>query len=116
MISKKLSQKETTGSFVEHYSCILSTNKNQPPKELCTLMEFRVLQNMNPISVIKTIGTDLCKLYTEERIRVLKYSKRLGTYLINKYLEVHCVCRLHIKFHWFPLMNGTDDVIQVAER
>ena len=78
-------------------------------------MDFKVLQKMNPISTMKTIGTDHCKLYTDEKIKIIKYTRELGPLIINKCLEVYGACRHRTMFHHFP-SDGTNEATQVAER
>ena len=70
---------------------------------------------MNPISTMKTIGTDQCKLCTDKRLKILKYTRELGPLIINKCLEVHGAFRHRTKFHWFP-SDSTNEATQVAER
>ena len=99
-------------SFAEHYSRILPKNIKPSPQELRALMDFKVLQKMNPISTMKTIGTDHCKLCTDEKIKILKYTRELGPLIINKCSEVYGACRHRTKFHWF----SSDEATEVAER
>ena len=73
-------------------------------------MRFEVLHRSNTISTMKTIGTDQCKLCTDEKIRILKNNRDSGTNLINKCSEVFSACRHQTKFHRFPSHNnGTDE-------
>ena len=58
--------------FVAHYSNIVLKNKKPSRQELQALMGFRVLHNLDPISAMKTIGTDQCELCTDEKIQILK--------------------------------------------
>ena len=38
-------------------------------------MTFKVLKKSNPISAMKTISTDQCKLCTDEKLKILKCSR-----------------------------------------
>ena len=69
-------------------------------------MSFKVLHRLNTISAMKTIGTDKCKLCTDEKIRILKNNRDSGTNLINKCVEVYDACRHQTKFHLFPSHNN----------
>ena len=109
-IQKMITKNLQSDSLAAHFSSILPKNKKPSRQELRTLMSFKVLHHSNPISAMKTIRTDQLKLCTDEKIRILKNSKKSGTNLINKCSEVYSACRHQTKFHRFPSYNnGTDE-------
>ena len=65
-IQKLIAKNIRSDLFAAHYSTILPKNIKPLREELRNLMTFKVLKKSNPISAMKTSGTDQCN-YVQTR-------------------------------------------------
>ena len=63
----------------------------------------------NPISAVKTFGTNHCMLCNKERLEILKLARFKPHLLINSCNEIYGACRHKPKFHRYTKHPSTDE-------
>ena len=74
-----------------------------------SLVKCEILWQGNPISLMKTFGTNECRLCAEEKLAILYSSSRRNSKLLNKCSEIHSCCRHKSKFHQYA---STDELLR----
>jgi predicted GIY-YIG superfamily endonuclease len=88
-------------SFANHFA------KNIPKKTQAKKIkkfiraETDILWQGDPISCVKTFGTKSCKLCNQERLAILKLTRKTPTLAINTCTEIYGACRHRPRFHRF---------------
>ena len=103
---KKAMRGEPLDSYVKYFATLFSSKPK--PAQLREAAKFQVLWQGNPISTVKTFGSEKCKLCMQERIEILKMWEDEPTKLINSCSEIYGACWHKPKFHRF----STDECIE----
>ena len=89
-----------TATYARHYQQFFNKDKYVPnPAELRELSTFKILWRGNMISMMKTFGTNWCKLCMKERIEILKRTYKDPTKIINSCNEIYGACKHKANFH-----------------
>ena len=96
-------------TFASHFSKhLLDTNSDPTPKNQRVMMKFEIMDELEPISAMKSFKKLECKLCMKERLAILKASFE-GDKIMNSRLEIYGGCRHKKKFHNFLTSTDTDE-------
>lgn len=96
-------------TFAAHFSKHLVDEKeNLTPANQRKMMRFEVLEEVEPISAMKTFRKLSCKLCMKERLAILK-SNHEGEKIMNSRSEIYGGCRHKKRFHNFLTSRDTDE-------
>ncbi len=108
--TKQQKQELQSDSFIQHFYEITKNRKDMPTEELKTLASYHVIWRGDPLTTVKTFGTDRCLLCTQERLNIFKWFRLKPEKLINKCHEIYGACKHKPKFHRFPTaLSSTDE-------
>ncbi len=98
-------------SYAHHFAKMSINFPNPSPKLLRSLATFHILWQGNPLSTVKTFGTNHCLLCDQERLHIFKWNKLHPDKLINNHDEIYGACKHKPKFHRFPppALSSTDE-------
>ena len=98
-------------SFAAHFDMVTLNFPKPSSRLLRNLMEITILWKGNPLSTVKTFGTNRCILCDKERIHIFKWMRTKPDLLINSCNELYGACRHKPKFHRFAtaLSSSTDE-------
>ena len=110
-----------TDTFATYFAGVTYASPTTPtPKEIRDLYTMEVLWHGNPISTVKTFGTNHCILCNQEPLQLFKRMKTTPGTLINKKDELFGACRHKPKFHRFHTAatqsNSSTDEASIAEK
>ncbi len=86
-------------SYAKHFAHQLQNWKTVPPKIQREHYSSKILWQGNPISAVKTFGTQHCILCNRERLEIFKRFKKNPQSLINSCGEIFGGCLHKPKFH-----------------
>ncbi len=108
--NKRQHQDVQSDSFINHFYEITKTTENMPTKDLKTLASYHILWRGDPMTAVKTFGTDRCLLCNQERLNIFKWFRLKPDKIINKCHEIYGVCKHKPKFHRFKTaLSSTDE-------
>ena len=71
------------------------------------LVRHEILWEGNPLSVVKTFGTENCRLCAEEKFAIFESNCRNFQHCVNKRSEIYSKCAHNVYFHHF--YRGTEE-------
>jgi len=98
-----------TDSYAKHFAHQLQNWKTVPPKVQREHYSSKILWQGNPISAVKTFGTQHCILCNRERLEIFKRFKKNPQSLINSCGEIFGGCLHKPKFHRYSKQTSTDE-------
>jgi hypothetical protein len=97
-------------SYAKHFAHQLQNWETVPPKVQREHYSSKILWQGNPISAVKTFGTQNCTLCNRERLEIFKRFKNNPQSLINSCGEIYGGCLHRPKFHRYSnKQTSTDD-------
>ena len=99
----------TSDSFAQHFAQhIDSTKKNTiRTRDIRAMVKMDIIWQGDPISCMKTFGTNSCKLCMKERLEILHRHRADPSSIINSNNEIYGACRHKTKFHRY-IMDSRD--------
>ena len=88
--------------------------KEYSVKKLKKLVRHEVIWEGNALSVVKTFGSDQCRLCAEEKFCIWEDNCRNFRYMLNKRQEIYGACAHNVHFHCF--YRGTDESTRRDEK
>lgn len=88
-------------SFAYYFSKLVPPDTPRKEVNQHVKLKIDILWKGNPLAVVKTFGTNCCKLCAKERLEILKLTRRYPDLAINKCSEIYGSCRHKPKFHRF---------------
>ena len=98
-------------TYAKHFAA-LAVNFQDPTTNLIRNMAtYHILWKGNPLSTVKTFGTNNCILCNQERLNLFKWFKTKPDKLINACPEIYGECKHRPKFHRLStsLSSSTDE-------
>jgi hypothetical protein len=94
LLSKYMRKHKDSSSLVKHLAQKdhwpeLAQGEITTPKQLRAKLIFNVVYQGNPISAVRSFGTNRCKICMKEQIEILKHSFDPTVKLMNSRLEIH---------------------------
>ena len=105
-VRRLISEGKKSDTFAAHFAQHFDDAPS--PAELREIMDFSIVAEVNPIGAVKTFGKMCCSLCMEERLTIVKASKKKGVELVNRCSEIYGACRHRTRFHRF-IPACTDD-------
>ena len=103
----------STDTFARYFARIaIATNTNPTPASIRTLYTLHVLWHGNPLTTVKTFGTNYCILCNQEKLCLFKRMRTKPGRLINDCDELFGTCRHKPRFHRFApasQVSSTDE-------
>ena len=96
-------------SYAKHFAHQLQNWKTVPPKIQREHYSSKTLWQGNPISAVKTFGTQHCILCNRERLEIFKRFKKNPQSLINSCGEIFGGCLHKPKFHRYSKQTSADE-------
>ena len=108
-------------SFAEHFCQFIPIPKEGEKLKVQDYMnyDFEILWKGNPINAVKSFGKRSCKLCAQERLAILKATRKDPNIVINNNNEIYGACRHKPWFHRYPKRQntaGTDESYKKDER
>ena len=91
--------------FAQHIDPTLHTTINVP--KIRGMVKMEVLWQGDPISCMKSFGTNACSLCMRERVEILNQHRKDPNSLINSNTEIYGACRHKTRFHRYHMDNST---------
>ena len=113
-VQSKIKKNKASDSYAEHFAIVHKTNDPTgipSPATQRDNINSRVIWQGNPMSAVKSFGTNNCLLCNREKLAILKQSLKDKYCMINSCSEVYGACRHIPRFHRFPERHdpSTDD-------
>ncbi len=106
---KRRQQDLQSDSFIKHFFERTKDVGELPTEDMKKLASYHILWR-DPLSVVKTFGTDRCLLCNHERLNIFKWMRLKPDKLINTCNEIYGACKHKPKFHRFrTTMSSTDE-------
>jgi hypothetical protein len=99
-------------SYARHFESISLRGAAAPtPGMQRDLIQYSILWQGNPISVVTTFGKSTCALYNRERMETIKLKRKIPNKLINSCSKIHGACCHKPRFHRYhkQTSNPSDD-------
>ena len=111
---KRLHSKgEKSDSYAKHFAFHLQNFKDISPRLQRNNITCSVIWEGNPLSAVKSFGTASCMLCNQERLEILKQSRKDPKMLINSCNEIYGACRHNPKFHRYcRAVPSTDESVK----
>jgi len=112
-------RKALKGSFdscAKHFDRMTINFPNPSPVLLRNMTTVHKVWKGNPLSTVKTFGTNNCILCNHERINIFKWMRTKPRLLINKCSESHGACRHKPKFHRLATALSSTDESSMDEK
>ena len=110
MVNKDFTSDSFAAHFAKHFQ---STTNDATVGSVRKMVDVKILWQGDPIKCVKSFGKKSCRLCMQERIEILKRSKKDPGRLINAKNEMYGACRHKPRFHRFKSSKdkkaSTDD-------
>jgi hypothetical protein len=103
-------------SYSRHFATQLQNWKAIPPKVQREHYSSKILWQGNPISAVKSFGTQHCILCNKERLAIFKQFKKDPQSLINSCGEIYGGCLHKPKFHRYSNKQTSTDESKMDEK
>ena len=102
--------KPSADSFADHFARLTSNFHKPSPTLIRNTYTLHVIWKGNPLSTVKTFGTNNCILCNQERLNIFKWMRTKPDKLINRCSELFGACRHKPRFHRLaPALSSTDE-------
>jgi hypothetical protein len=98
-VCRLVNQGVQSDSFANHFADHITQDKGVKRKDVRKHMSVDILWKGNPITTMKTYGTNHCALCMKERMAILEQWKKDKSKLINSKSEIYGACRHRTRFH-----------------
>ena len=96
-------------SFARYFGTFFQNFEVLSPRLIRNSINYSILYQGNPLSVVQTFGTPNCRLCSKERIEILKRSRHKPQSLINKRQELYEACKHKPQFHRYKVEEASTD-------
>ena len=87
----------------------LPPNVAPTPYQIRQKLNFEILYQGNPMTVVRHFGTVNCRICMREKLEILRHSFDPDVNLINSRSEIHGSCRHQPRFHRFSADDSVED-------
>ncbi len=109
-VQNKRRQKDLpSDSFINHFYEVTKATKDIETQDMKKLASYHILWRGDPLTAVKTFGTDRCLLCNQERLNIFKWFRLKPDKLINKCHEIYGACKHKPKFHRFQAPTSSTD-------
>ena len=103
-----------TSSLAKHWGnrshwLELASDKIPTPRQIRNKMDFQILYLGDPMSVVRSFGTDRCRICMHEKLFILDASFKSPELLINSRNEIHGTCLHRPRFHRFSADDSSEE-------
>ena len=103
-VKKQLEKNKTTSKFLSHFSRCYQKRygtKKYNVNKIRDMCHHEIIYKANPLSAVKTYGSNTCRICMVERMEILKESCRNQWKLLNRRGEIYSTCKYNVYFHQY---------------